>query len=171
MDFLRPFVRHDMCTTTVRHMLVPFETCETRHARLDAKRRADYLRRFRSRTRAWATGAVPLDELCTDAGAALEAYATETLDVLKRAARDPALRASWILQQYLSGISAMGTALRDEISDASARHAVAQTLQERVLRAEVRFRRAATEHPHQRQEPDATAARARHRAAEPHGPS
>jgi hypothetical protein len=120
-------------------MVIRFEPLEKRLLRADAIRRRAYVAKVRSTYDAWAAGRVSLARLCSDAGDALQDYASETLDALAGSAngsRDPEEPARWVLDAYHKGISRAGVEMRDAIADSNARHAVAQTLQERMLRAE-----------------------------------
>lgn len=118
-------------------MVIPFETRQTRQVRLDADRRQRYLQQFRRCYRQWTAGESTLAELCAGAGAALDGYATDTLEALRGAHVSGHKRTAWIAEQYNAGISSVGAAIRDEIEDASVRHAVAQTLQAGLFRAEL----------------------------------
>jgi hypothetical protein len=123
-------------------MVIQFEPLEGRLLRADGVRRNSYVNRLRRVYLAWDAGLVPLDTLCTEAGEALHEYASETLDAFIRAAKivDESDRSGWLVHAYRDGISRTAVALRDAVSDLSARHAVAQRLQERLLQAESRLR-------------------------------
>ena len=124
-------------------MVIRFEPLQERLLRADAIRRRAYVAKVREAYFAWAAGGVSLSRLCSDAGDALQDYAAETLDAFvgssngSRESEDPA---SWVLDAYHEGISRAGIEMRDAIADSTARHAVAQTLQERMLRAEACLR-------------------------------
>lgn len=119
-------------------MVIRFEPLQKRLLRADATRRRTYVAKVRSAYTAWAAGRVSLERLCSDAGDALQEYASETLDALvgSNGNRDRAEPAPWVLEFYDQSISRAGAAMRDAVADSTARHAVAQTLQERMLRAE-----------------------------------
>lgn len=123
-------------------MVVPFETLLSRQRRLDADRRRRCLRQFRAWPAAFAAGRLTVDELCARAGEALDAYAAGTAEALRCGNLEDRERATWTAREYHDGIGSVAEAIRDEIDDLSARHLVAQTLQERLLRAELRFRTA-----------------------------
>jgi hypothetical protein len=119
-------------------MVIRFEPLQKRLLRVDAGRRRAYVDKVRGVYKAWEAGRISLARLCSEAGTALQDYASETLDALlggTNASREPK-PAAWILDAYHEGISRAGVAIRDAIADSTARHAVAQTLQERMLRAE-----------------------------------
>lgn len=112
-------------------------------AELDASRRRQSVERFSQLYRAWTAEKQPVTSLCSQAGDVLEDYAIETLGALVRAAAavpQTAAVTTWIVEQYHSGIGAVGAAIRDAIEDSTTRHAVAQTLQARLLHAESRLR-------------------------------
>jgi hypothetical protein len=123
-------------------MVIRFETLEKRLLRADATRRRRYVAKVRSAYAAWAAGRVSLERLCNDAGDALQEYASETLDALVggNATRERPDLPPWVVGAYDQSISRAGAAMRDAVADSTARHAVAQTLQERMLRAESCFR-------------------------------
>ena len=124
-------------------MVIRFEPLQERLLRADANRRRVYVAKVQTTYDAWAAGQIPLSRLCRDAGDALQDYASETLDALVGCAngsRDTEEPAPWVLDAYDEGISRAGIAMRDTIADSTARHAVAQTLQERTLRAESQLR-------------------------------
>jgi hypothetical protein len=124
-------------------MVIQFEPLRKRLLRADAVRRRNYVAKVKATYGEWTAGRIPLTRLCSDAGDALQDYASETLDALVGSAngnRDPEEPASWVLDAYHEGISRAGVAMRDAIADSNARHAVAQTLQERMLRAEACLR-------------------------------
>jgi hypothetical protein len=127
-------------------MVIKFESRRNRLLRADAARRRSYVGKVRARNDAWVAGLIPLANLCSDAGKALEDYAAETLDALLSgvSGQEPG-SAGWILVEYQHGISRVGAALRDTIGDPTARHAVAQTLQERLLRVESHLRAVVTD--------------------------
>jgi hypothetical protein len=119
-------------------MVIRFEPLQKRLLRVDAARRRAYVDKVRRTYHAWEAGRISLARLCSEAGTALQDYASETLDALlggANAGREPGPSA-WVLDAYHEGISRAGAAIRDAIADSTARHAVAQTLQERMLRAE-----------------------------------
>jgi hypothetical protein len=122
-------------------MVIKFELRRNRLLHADAARRRSYVGKVRARNDAWVAGLIPLAKLCSDAGKALEDYAAETLDALLSgvSGQEPG-STGWILVEYQHGISRVGAALRDAIGDPTARHAVAQTLQERLLRVESHLR-------------------------------
>lgn len=128
-------------------MVIPFEPLEARLRRQTAERAQTCLADFCRRHKVWASGAVPLSRLCTDAGDALDWYAVELFDVLLSGAHTCDGPAPWVLDMYHEAIAAVAAALRDAVGDAAARHAVAQVLQARVLRIEVRARRLAARLP------------------------
>jgi hypothetical protein len=68
----------------------------------------------------------------------MDGYAVETLYELRRAGVEGD-RADRLNDVYCGGLATVGASIRDEIADSSARHAVAQTLQERLLWAEMRW--------------------------------
>jgi hypothetical protein len=124
-------------------MVIQFESLQKRLLRADAIRRRAYVAKVQAMYDAWVAGRVSLARLCSDAGDALQDYASETLDALVGSAngsRDPEEPAPWVLDAYQEGISCAGVGMRDVIADSTARHAVAQTLQERMLRAETILR-------------------------------
>lgn len=124
-------------------MVIQFEPLQKRLIRVDAVRRRNYVAKVKATYDDWAAGRIPLTRLCSDAGDALQDYASETLDALVGSGngnREPEEPASWVLDAYHDGISRAGVAMRDAIADSTARHAVAQTLQERMLRAEAYLR-------------------------------
>jgi hypothetical protein len=101
-----------------------------------------YLEGFRLRYDAWARGDIELAELCVEAGDTFDAYAAETLAAALAIATTPSqptALAAWVHERYLDGIATLGEAIRDEASDPDVRHALAQTLQHRVIRAELRL--------------------------------
>lgn len=120
-------------------MVIPFESLEARVHRLDTLRRRTYLDNVRARHEDWAAGKIPLETLSRDAGDAFEAYAAEGFDAILRGnpSEEPP---ACLVESYYEGIAALGAAIRDAVLDASARHTVAQVLQERLLRAEIRLR-------------------------------
>jgi hypothetical protein len=121
--------------------VIQFETLDQRMLRADTSRRRSSVEWVQREYSAWEAGDVSLEALCTGAGDALDAYASVTCRVLLRASRatfDPAA-VNRILLAHSQGISQVGVAIRDAISDPSARHAVAQRLQERILRTEADF--------------------------------
>jgi hypothetical protein len=121
-------------------MVIRFEPLQKRLLRADAARRRVFVHKVRRTYIAFQVGRIPLAKLCSDAGSALQDYAAETLDALLGAigTREAELT-SWALDVYHDGISQAGVAMRDAVADPAARHAVAQTLQERMLRAESRL--------------------------------
>jgi hypothetical protein len=124
-------------------MVIQFEPLQTRLLRADAIRRRAYVAKVQAAYDAWVEGRVSLARLCSDAGDALQDYASETLDALVGTANgspDPEEPAPWVPDAYHEGISRAGVAMRDAIADSTARHAVAQTLQERMFRAEAVLR-------------------------------
>jgi hypothetical protein len=121
-------------------MVVRFETRQARQLRLDAARRRKYVERFRLCYECWVAGDVSLADLCAEAGDALDGYAADTIQALCHAGVARSERTGWIADLYCAGIGSVGTAIRDETADSGARHAVAQTLQERLLRSEMRLR-------------------------------
>jgi hypothetical protein len=136
----QPEAARDVHIDEAGAMVVRFETRQARQLRLDAARQRKYVERFRLCYEYWGAGDVSLADLCAEAGDALDGYAAETIQALCRAGIDRHERTGWIADQYYAGISSVGTAIRDETADSAARHAVAQTLQERLLRAEMRLR-------------------------------
>ena len=123
-------------------MVIRFEPLQKRLIRADAIRRRAYVAKVRATYDAWVVGRVSLSRLRGDAGDALQDYAAETLDAFVgssnggREPEDPL----WVVDAYHEGISRAGIEMRDAIADSTARHAVAQTLQERMLRAEACLR-------------------------------
>lgn len=122
-------------------MVIPFESRELRYVRLDGARRQDCVQQFR-RCRQQMGDGLDVGALCVDASRAFDGYALQTLEALRRVNRGDDQRSAWVAAHYYDGISSVAIALRDQIEDAAARHAVAQKLQERVLRAELRFHHA-----------------------------
>lgn len=136
-------------------MVIRFEPLQKRLLRADAVRRRSYVEKVRRKYNAWQAGRIPLARLCTDAGDALQQYASETLDAFLTAGQtsrelEPSV---WVLEAYHDGISRAGIAIRDAIADTTARHAVAQTLQERLLRAESQLRFVVNSSPAMRPQP------------------
>jgi hypothetical protein len=120
-------------------MIVPFENREERQRRLDGARRVECIRQFRLRWQQWQATDGSVHMLSADAARSFDGYASQMLEALRHVCQRNERDSAWISALYYDGISSVGTALRDLIDDASARHAVAQILQERVLRAELRF--------------------------------
>ena len=122
-------------------MVIQFEPLQERLVRVDAVRRHLYLDKVRRSQAAWMAGRIPLTSLCNAAGNALQAYASETLSALLNTSGGNHERrtAPWVREAYLEAISNAAVAMRDTITDSEARHAVAQTLQARLLRAESQF--------------------------------
>ena len=97
----------------------------------------------------WSTGAVSLDTLCSRAGDAFDQYAAAAFAALLRsgAPSDAEASPNWMREYYRRAIVTVAHAIRDTIAESSPRHAVAQTLQTRMLRAETRFRQLIDEPP------------------------
>lgn len=119
-------------------MVIRFEPLQKRLLRLDAVRRRVYVAKVRRKYAAWNSGRIPLSRLCRDAGEALQSYASEARHayLTVHAGRGSAAPA-WAVDAFHEGISRAGVAMREAIEDAAARHAVAQALQEQMLRAEL----------------------------------
>lgn len=120
-------------------MVVNFETRDARQRRLDSDRQRKYVEQFRTRCAQWSAGDLELAQLCAHAGRAMDGYAVETLYEMRRSGAGDDDRAERLNGVYCGGLAQVGAAIRDEIVDSSARHAVAQTLQERLLWAEMRW--------------------------------
>lgn len=124
-------------------MSAGFETIKAQLREAEAQRRQECLEAFRERCGDWACGDCPLSTLCQEAGDALESFALKMLEMLLSSTATVDERTTltaWIVERYHESISVIGAAIRDEIADQHARHAVAQTLQERLLRVELRLR-------------------------------
>lgn len=119
-------------------MVVPFESRDARLRRLDQIRRQECAQQFHLRFLQWQEADLSARTLCDDAARTFDGYAAQFLDSLRRMGSGESIDPT-IGVRYYDGIFSVATALRDAIDDASARHEVAQTLQERVLRAELRF--------------------------------
>jgi hypothetical protein len=100
------------------------------------------LEKVRSGYGLWVAGAVPLEKLCSEAGNAFEEYTVAFEALLGNASpgvQDHAVK--WMREHYRQAILTHAHAIRDVIGDSTARHAVAQILQTRMLRTESRFRK------------------------------
>ena len=120
-------------------VLLEFETRSARQARMAASRHWNYLDQFRILCERYRAGESELTVLCAQAGTTLERYSAETLEALRSESRDSGKGPTWLLNEYHAAITTLAGALRDELCDPSERHALAQTLQERLLRAELRL--------------------------------
>lgn len=111
--------------------------------------RGKSLRTVQSDQSLWTTGAISLETLCSRAGDAFDACARATFDALRGVENPPdaADAPKWMRQHYRRAVIGVAHAIRDAIGDSNARHAVAQTLQTRMLRAETRFRELIDEPP------------------------
>lgn len=89
--------------------------------------------------RLWAAGKISLDTLCIRAGDAFDACADAIFDAVH--ALPPGEAPASLRQQYRRAVLGAAHAIRDAITDSTARHAVAQTLQTRMLHVESRSRK------------------------------
>ena len=120
-------------------MVIPFQPLQARMVRIDAVRRHSYVENVRTAQKAWLAGRLSLARLCAGAGDALHEYASETLSaLLTSSGRYGRRTAPWVLEAYVKAIGHTAVAMRDTITDSEARHAVAHTLQTRLLREESR---------------------------------
>jgi hypothetical protein len=123
-------------------VVIKFESLDERLVRADDALRRGYVERVRRDYAAWQAEHIPLEALCERAGEALRAYASDTLAALLRTVRpgpEPEIASERLREAFNSRISRTAVAIRDVFSDSSIRHAVAQRLQEQLLRAEAEF--------------------------------
>jgi hypothetical protein len=127
----------------VHHVVVKFESLEERLVRADDALRCGCVERVSREHAAWQAGRVSLEALCERAGEALRAYASETMAALLKTVRpgpEPEDASERLRATFNGRIARTAVAIRDVFSDSSIRHAVAQRLQEQLLRAEAEFR-------------------------------
>jgi hypothetical protein len=124
-------------------MVIQFETRAAREIRLARAKRLECVRLFRGRYERWSErGERDTRSLCAEAASSFDSYASQALDALRFVNPAVSEGSGDVAAHYLDGFGILGIALRDAVTDASARHAVAQTLQERTLLAELSLRQA-----------------------------
>lgn len=137
-------------TAGLDNVVIQFEPLEERLVRADDVRRRSYVERVQRDYAAWQARRISVEVLCERAGEALHAYADETLAALLKtpgSSDSPQGASKRLLEAFNSRVGQAGVSIRDVIADSSIRHAVAQRLQERLLRAEAEFRSALDARP------------------------
>ena len=109
---------------------------------LEILRRSTYLDTISLRYRRWTAGEISLSQLASDIGDVIDAHAVEAVETAERAiaAGSEPGPYRWVIEDYAEALNRIGAAIREMIADSTARHAVLQTLQTRVLEAEFRVR-------------------------------
>lgn len=110
---------------------------------LEILHRSTHLETIGLRYRQWVAGEISLTQLASDIGDVIDAHAVEAVETAEReiaACAEPGPY-RWVIEDYAEALSRIGAAIREMIADSTARHAVLQTLQTRVLEAESRVRR------------------------------
>lgn len=120
----------------------PLDEVASRLARQNAALLEVHLEKVRLVYGSWTDGKVSLDALCATAGDEFDEYAVAAFEALLTGPgpADTADAAKWMREHYRRRIVGAAQAIRDVFTESSARHAAAQILQTRMLRAEARFR-------------------------------